>query len=46
MIGEEDIAPGIEASSKATLSYMNAKHLWIVDPIDGTTNFAHGMPLR
>lgn len=21
-----------------------AEHLWIVDPIDGTTNFAHGIP--
>ena len=22
-----------------------ARHCWIVDPIDGTTNFAHGMPI-
>jgi myo-inositol-1(or 4)-monophosphatase len=23
----------------------NAEHLWIVDPIDGTVNFSHGLPL-
>jgi myo-inositol-1(or 4)-monophosphatase len=22
----------------------SAQHLWIVDPLDGTTNFAHGLP--
>lgn len=22
----------------------NTEHLWIVDPLDGTTNFAHGIP--
>jgi myo-inositol-1(or 4)-monophosphatase len=24
---------------------INELNLWIVDPIDGTTNFAHGIPL-
>ena len=23
----------------------NAEHLWIVDPIDGTVNFSHGLPM-
>ena len=23
---------------------VNAEHLWIVDPLDGTNNFAHGLP--
>ena len=23
---------------------LSAEHLWIVDPLDGTTNFAHGLP--
>ncbi len=23
---------------------LNVEHLWIVDPLDGTTNFAHGIP--
>src|SRR3954470_1195952 len=22
----------------------NAEHLWIIDPLDGTTNFLHGVP--
>ena len=22
-----------------------ARHLWIFDPLDGTTNFAHGLPI-
>lgn len=46
-LGEEDVPPGKEASTAA----LNAKlmtekeFLWIVDPIDGTSNFVHGMPL-
>jgi len=23
---------------------VNAQHLWVIDPLDGTTNFAHGIP--
>lgn len=23
----------------------NAEYLWVIDPLDGTTNFAHGLPL-
>lgn len=32
---------------KALNSYLNdqPENYWICDPIDGTTNFAHGMPL-
>jgi myo-inositol-1(or 4)-monophosphatase len=26
-------------------SNKNAEYLWVVDPIDGTTNFAHGLPI-
>mmetsp|Transcript_40455 Transcript_40455/g.41272 ORF Transcript_40455/g.41272 Transcript_40455/m.41272 type:complete len:340 (+) Transcript_40455:126-1145(+) len=44
-LGEEDVPPGIEASTAACKAMMQKEHLWIVDPIDGTTNFAHGMPL-
>lgn len=44
-LGEEDIDPGIEASKKGIESLINEDNLWIVDPIDGTSNFAHGMPL-
>ena len=47
-LGEEDVPPGAEASSAAIdakLSSTSSDYLWIVDPIDGTTNFVHGMPL-
>ncbi len=33
LLGEE----GLKAS-------VDAEHLWIIDPIDGTNNFAHGIP--
>ena len=23
---------------------VNAEHLWVIDPLDGTTNFAHDIP--
>ena len=44
-LGEEDIAPGREAGAKAIDEKMHEEHLWIIDPIDGTTNFAHGQSL-
>lgn len=51
LLGEENVDPGAEASTVA-LNNALQKHgttgsewLWIVDPIDGTTNFVHGMPL-
>ena len=44
-LGEEDIAPGREAATQALKDKMEEEHLWIIDPIDGTTNFAHGSPL-
>jgi Inositol monophosphatase family len=44
-LGEEDVAPGRVAATKAINEKINEEHLWIIDPIDGTTNFAHGQPL-
>lgn len=44
-LGEEDVAPGREAAVDAISQNVTASNLWIVDPIDGTTNFAHSMPL-
>ena len=47
-LGEEDVPPGKEASAAAIdakLTSSDSEWLWIVDPIDGTTNFVHGMPL-
>ena len=32
------------ANSTATLVPFETEHLWIVDPLDGTNNFAHGIP--
>jgi myo-inositol-1(or 4)-monophosphatase len=46
-LGEEDVPPGKEASAAALDAKLSSSDgwLWIVDPIDGTTNFVHGMPL-
>lgn len=44
-LGEEDVEPGIEASMKSIAAKSSSDFLWIVDPLDGTTNFAHGIPL-
>lgn len=45
-MGEEGVAPGKEASTAALDTKLTDDGwLWIVDPIDGTTNFVHGMPL-
>ncbi|MFC4810741.1 inositol monophosphatase family protein [Paenibacillus sp. GCM10023250] len=43
-LGEEGVEPGPEASAKALQSVQDAEYLWIVDPVDGTTNFVHGFP--
>ena len=44
-LGEEDVPPGAEASVRALQALEAEPSLWIVDPIDGTTNFAHNIPL-
>lgn len=46
-LGEESVAAGKDASADALRELLNSGPgwLWIVDPIDGTTNFVHGMPL-
>lgn len=43
-LGEEGVEPGAEASAKALADVRDAEYLWIVDPIDGTTNFVHSYP--
>jgi myo-inositol-1(or 4)-monophosphatase len=43
-LGEEGVEPGPQASARALERAMDAEYLWIVDPIDGTTNFVHGFP--
>ncbi|ANE45404.1 myo-inositol-1-monophosphatase [Paenibacillus swuensis] len=43
-LGEEGVEAGPEASRKALEKVSAAEYLWIVDPIDGTTNYVHQFP--
>jgi len=46
ILGEEDVAPGAANSAKAlsdALDNIDSDYLWIVDPLDGTTNFLHSL---
>ena len=43
-LGEESVPPGAEASRQAIERLKDEEYLWIIDPIDGTTNFVHGFP--
>ncbi|QMV41366.1 inositol monophosphatase family protein [Cohnella cholangitidis] len=43
-LGEEGVEPGPEASAKALQEVSDSEYLWIVDPVDGTTNYVHGFP--
>ncbi|MBB6671076.1 inositol monophosphatase family protein [Cohnella nanjingensis] len=43
-LGEEGVEPGPEASVKALEKVSGSEYLWIVDPVDGTTNYVHGFP--
>jgi myo-inositol-1(or 4)-monophosphatase len=50
-LGEEQVAPGIDAAiaaleEKLADDDVGGGWLWIVDPIDGTTNFASGIPIN
>lgn len=44
ILGEEGVAAGVEASKRALEEHRHHESLWVVDPIDGTTNFVHGFP--
>jgi myo-inositol-1(or 4)-monophosphatase len=43
-LGEEGVEPGPVASANAIKQMHHEEYLWIVDPIDGTTNYIHGFP--
>jgi myo-inositol-1(or 4)-monophosphatase len=43
-MGEESSEPGLSGSEAALKEVSGAEYVWIVDPIDGTTNFVHGFP--
>jgi myo-inositol-1(or 4)-monophosphatase len=40
IIGEEDAGVSVDVNS----SLQGSEYRWIVDPLDGTTNFVHGVP--
>ncbi|SFS46884.1 inositol monophosphatase family protein [Marininema halotolerans] len=44
ILGEEGVDAGVVAAKEALTNHRVHEHLWIVDPIDGTTNFIHGFP--
>ena len=46
-LGEEDVDPGAAASEAALEEALSSSndYIWICDPIDGTANFASGLPL-
>ncbi|MDO7908244.1 inositol monophosphatase family protein [Paenibacillus sp. JX-17] len=44
ILGEEGVEPGADASSRALEAAREEEYLWIIDPVDGTTNFVHGFP--
>ncbi|AJS61303.1 inositol monophosphatase family protein [Paenibacillus sp. IHBB 10380] len=44
ILGEESVQPGPEASAQALQETLNEEYVWIVDPVDGTTNYVHGFP--
>jgi len=44
ILGEEGVEPSAEAIGSAVEEASREEYVWIVDPIDGTTNFVHGLP--
>lgn len=44
ILGEEGVEPGAEASARALEAAREEEYLWIIDPVDGTTNFVHSLP--
>ncbi|WAH35806.1 inositol monophosphatase family protein [Alicyclobacillus dauci] len=45
VLGEESVGPGHDAAVTATREILADEAVWIVDPLDGTTNFVHAIPL-
>ncbi|MFD2115382.1 inositol monophosphatase family protein [Paenibacillus yanchengensis] len=43
-LGEEGVTAGAAAAIEALDAVKDQEYVWIVDPIDGTTNFVHGFP--
>lgn len=45
LLGEEGTAPGASAARAAVDEMADGPHCWVIDPLDGTTNFVHKIPL-
>lgn len=43
-LGEEGVADGATGATGQSADPGDAEHLWIIDPIDGTSNYIHGIP--
>ncbi|MDH3718463.1 MAG: inositol monophosphatase [Planctomycetota bacterium] len=43
-VGEEDAGQADAAQAAKTWANASDRIVWIVDPLDGTTNYAHGVP--
>lgn len=44
ILGEEGVEPGAAGVAAALELAKDKELLWIVDPVDGTTNYVHGFP--
>ncbi|MFH1736826.1 MAG: inositol monophosphatase family protein, partial [Actinomycetota bacterium] len=45
ILAEEDLSdPGVRPQGRGSGTGPDPKYLWIIDPLDGTTNYAHGYP--
>lgn len=44
ILGEEGVGSGTMSSAEAIEQASDAEYLWIIDPVDGTTNFVHSFP--
>jgi myo-inositol-1(or 4)-monophosphatase len=45
ILGEESTEPGSAAAHRAATAAMQEERIWVVDPLDGTTNFVQQIPL-
>ncbi|CAM3628063.1 inositol monophosphatase family protein [Marinicrinis lubricantis] len=43
-LGEESVGQTEEEKQEAIARASEAEYVWVVDPVDGTTNFVHGFP--
>jgi myo-inositol-1(or 4)-monophosphatase len=44
ILGEESVDPGKDAAKRALENALQDEYVWIIDPLDGTTNYVHGFP--